>query len=431
MLMFGNSRTNVVLKYYLYKAIGSPGFYMPIYILYLLSNDVTYTQIGLIGTIQSVVTLGGEIPTGYVGDRIGRRNSLLVAQVTYVVAVVGFVVSTDFVGFAASFGLFSFATTFVSGSDQAWLYDTLRERLDEDTFTRVQGRGAAIRQWVMAVTMILGGLFYALDHVYPFLAGLVMRAATFAVILRMPQNAQYADDEERADEGREDDRLTILDALPIVREKLTGPSLRWFVAFVALFYGVRLTAASYIQPIAVETMETTLGPALSSVGVPEVAALGLLYASFTAVSAFASDYASNLEAALGVRKSLFVVPVVTCALFVVPAFVPAVAFVMFFVMRSSRSVMGPIVGQYLNDRIDSVGRATVLSTVSMVYAVVRMPFMVGSGAVADAFSPTVAVAALGGFFLVAGVGLFVVRDPIRSGVESATPEGAPEGTTME
>ena len=415
--MFGTERTGVVLKYYLYKALGSPGFYMPIYVLYLLSNGVSYTQIGLIGTIQSAVTIGGEIPTGYVGDRIGRRNSLLVAQVAYVIAVAGFIVSTDFVGFALSFALFSFATTFVSGSDQAWLYDILTERLDEDTFTRVQGRGAAIRQWVMAVTMILGGLLYALDHVYPFLAGFVMRAATFAVILWMPTNAQYERDEGETTDG---DRLTILDALPIVREKLTGPSLRWFVAFVALFYGARLTATSYIQPIVVETMRSTFGAVLGTVGVPEVAALGLLYASFTAVSGIASDHADTLEAALGVRRSLLAVPVITCLLFVVPAFVPAAAFLMFFVARSSRSLLGPIVGQYLNDRIASVGRATV----SMVYALARMPFMIGSGAIADAYSPLVAVASLGGFFLVVGVGLFLGLDPVRSDSEASAAQPA-------
>jgi len=410
-----DSRSGVVFKYYLYRAIGSPGFYMPIYVLYMLNNGLNFTQLGVIGTIQSAIVVGGEVPTGYVGDRIGRRNSLLVAQLLYVVSIVGFIVSGDFVGFAGSFALFSFANTFVSGSDEAWLYDALKERLDEDTFTHVRGRGSAIRQWVMALTMILGSLMYVADPIYPFVAALVMRVATTGVILWMPQNAQYTEDE---------DRLTILDALPVIREKLTGRSLRWFVTFVALFYGVRLTAESFIQPIAEDALEETLGSLFASVGLPEVAALGVLYASFTVVAAIASDSASNLEAALGVRKSLLAVPVFACILFVVPVFVPILVFPMFFVLRASRSVMSPIVGQYLNDRIDSVGRATVLSTVAMVYAIARTPFLIGSGVIADASSPKTAVAVLGGFFLVVGVGVFVWKQPVRTDTGTVTPDGA-------
>jgi hypothetical protein len=170
-------------------------------------------------------------------------------------------------------------------------------------------------------------------------------------------------------------------------------------------------------------LEETLGSLFASFDLPEVAALGVLYASFTAVSAVASDGASNLEAALGVRKSLLVVPVVTCLLFVAPLFVHVLVFPMFFVLRASRSLMGPIVGQYLNDRIESVGRATVLSTVAMVYALARIPFLVGSGMIADASSPTIAVAALGGVFLVVGVAVFGWQQPVKTDTGTASPDG--------
>jgi MFS family permease len=428
MLSDTDSGTIVVLKYYLYRAVGGPGFIAPIYVLYLLSNGLSYAEIGAIGSIQGIIVLAGEIPTGYVGDRIGRRNSLLVAQVLLTGSAVGMILASGFLAFTVSFGLLSFAMTFVSGSDDAWLYDILREYLDEDRYTHVRGRGGAVGQWVTAATMIAGSLLYVVEPVYPFVAVLVMRVSTFFVVLTLPKTARFADD-RRADSqaDAENDRLTIVDALPIIRRKLTEPPLRSFVAYVALFVGLTMPANAYVQPIAVDALESSVGAALAGAGIPEAASLGVLYASFTAVSAIASDRASDLEAAFGVRKALLVVPVVTGAMMVLPALLSVLAFPMFFVLRGSRSVLRPITGQYVNDHVESVGRATVLSAVSMVHSLARIPTTFASGVVADWFSPLLSVAVLGGAFLVAGLALFAWRPPVEGDDEV----GAPEGTVAE
>ena len=413
------SGASIVLKYYLYRAVGGPGFIAPIYVLYLLSSGLSYAQIGAIGSIQGVVVLAGEIPTGYVGDRIGRRNSLLVAQALLTASAVGMILAGGFLAFTFSFALLSFAMTFVSGSADAWLYDILEEYLDEDRYTHVRGRGGAVGQWVTAATMIAGSLLYVVEPLYPFVAVLVMRILTFFVVRSFPKTARYADDRE---EDEADERLTIVDALPIIRQKLTEPPLRSFVAYMALFIGLSMPAGVYVQPITVDALRSNLGSVLASVGVPEAASLGVLYASFTAVSAIASDRASDLEAAFGVRKALLVVPVLTAVTMVLPALAPMLAFPMFFVLRASRSVLRPISGQYVNDRIDSVGRATVLSAVSMVYSLARIPTTFASGVAADWFSPLVAVAALGVTFLVIGSALWLWRPPVEK--EATTPRGS-------
>jgi MFS family permease len=415
-----DSGASIVLRYYLYRAVGGPGFIAPIYVLYLLANDLSYAAIGAIGSIQGVVVLAGEIPTGYVGDRIGRRNSLLAAQVLFGCSVVGMILAQGFLGFALSFALLSFAMTFVSGSADAWLYEILEEYLDEDRYTYVRGRGGAVGQWATAATMIAGSLLYVVEPLSPFVALLAMRTLTFFVVLSLPKTARYADERE---ETGDDDALTVLDALPIIRRKLTESPLRPFVAYMAVFIGLTMPASAYVQPITVDVLRSNLGSVLASFGVPEAASLGVLYASFTAVSAVASDRASDLEAAFGVRRAILVVPVLTAASMVLPVLVPVLAFPMFFVLRASRSVIRPISGQYLNDQIESVGRATVLSSISMVYSLARIPTTFASGVLADWSSPLAAVAALGGTFLVAGLALFAWRPPVgadgRSGVSEA------------
>jgi MFS family permease len=425
----------VVLQYYLYRAAANPGFFYPIYILFMVDvNNLSYTAVGLIGTAQAVVVLTGEVPSGYVGDRIGRRNSLVVANLLSLVSTGSFLVVTDLPGFLFTFATLSLGMTFISGSGQAWLYDTLAERLDTDEFTRVQGRGSAASKWSMAVTMIAGGLLYVVDPLYPFVAGLALQSVSLLLVLTLPKNRQYRDDADAdadgddsthsdADDADGDDRevLTVFDTLPLIRDQLSRPPLRSFVVFTALYGGLLMTADAYIQPVTLDAIRGNLDAALASVGLPEAATLGFLYSAFTVVSAVASDRAEDVESLLGTRTALLGIPALIAVLFLLPAVVPVLAFPMFFVMKGGGAVFHPISGQYLNDRLESVGRATVLSTVSMFSALSRIPFAVGSGVVADVFDARTAVAALGGTFMLCAVVLQVVGRGVASDARHGTP----------
>jgi MFS family permease len=437
-----------ILKYYLYRATSRPGFFYPIYTLFLLFNGLSFTQIGAIASVQSVVVVAGEVPTGYVGDRIGRRNSLVVASLLFLISSASYLVATDFVGFLFTFTTLSLGGTFVSGSGSAWLYDTLAEYEMEGEFTYVSGRASAISHWLSTITMVAGGLLYVVDHRYPFVAAVCLNLVNVGIVLTLPKNRQYADrteplgdpdaaagavddaaggsddgtnaaagdDREGAgdDPGDDDGPLTILEALPVVREQLSRPDMRSFIVYMALVGGALMTADMYIQPIARDALEASLGSTLSAWGVPEAATLGVLYAAFTVVSAVVSDYAGDVEDRFGARRVLLFLPLGVAALYLLPAFVPLLAFPMFFAMKGGFTLVWPISNRYMNDRIESVGRATVLSVVSMLRAVAGIPFRIGSGVVADFTAPLIAVAALGLAFVVCTGLLLSVATPIRT-----------------
>jgi MFS family permease len=406
------SQSQVILRYYLYRATARPGFHYPVYTLFLLFNGLSLTQIGLIASIQSVVVVTSEIPTGYVGDRIGRRNSLAVGAFIMLISNASYLVATDFIGFTFTFVTLSFGGTFVSGSGSAWLYDTLAEHDIEDEFTRISGRARAIGQWVSAASLVAGGFLYAVNRFYPFYAGVVVAAISLVLVLRLPQNRAYDDNEDTDDE-----RMTIVDALPIIRDQLRAPSLRSFVLYLALFSGALMTMDMWIQPIAQNTLEASVGPTLESWGLPESGIIGLLYAAFTAVSAIVTDYASDLEELLGARYAFMLIPASIAATYVLAGLFPLLAFPMFFVMKGGSSLLRPIQNRYINDNIQSVGRATLLSSVAMLTQVAGIPFRVGSGLLADRYTTLTAVAILGAVFLVAAFLLWVVAPPVSGDYE--------------
>ena len=90
-------------------------------------------------------------------------------------------------------------------------------------------------------------------------------------------------------------------------------------------------------------------------------------------------------------------------------------------MKSSQALMRPIASSFINDHVQSQGRAVALSAASMAYALFRLPLKPLSGVVADLSTPILAVAALGGFFLLSAVVLYVVEAPVGKPRERTAP----------
>jgi MFS family permease len=424
------SKSQVIRRYYLYRATARPGFHYPVYTFFLLFNGLSFTQIGLIASIQSVVVVTSEVPTGYIGDRIGRRNSLAVGAAIMLVSNASYLVATDFVGFTFTFVTLSFGGTFISGSASAWLYDTLQEHDIEDEFTRISGRGRAIGLYVGAAGCVIGAALYTVNRFYPFVAGIVAAALAIVFVLRLPQNEVYDDDSDH-----EQDRMSVADAIPVIRDQITAPRLRWFVVYLALVSGAIWTMDMWIQPIARDAIEATFLPTLESLALPdpEILFIGLLYGAFRLLSAVTSDYASDIEGLLGVRKAVMLIPAGIAVTYVLAGFLPWVVFPMFFALKGGGSLLRPIQNRYLNDNVASVGRATLLSSVAMLGQVAGIPFRVGSGVLADMFSAVEAVAILGGLFLVGSTLLWVFRPPVSADYEPSgeTASPSPESTATE
>jgi hypothetical protein len=95
---------------------------------------------------------------------------------------------------------------------------------------------------------------------------------------------------------------------------------------------------------------------------------------------------------------------------VVPVGVALLALPTFAAMRTAMPLVQPIATGYVNDRVGNVGRATLLSAVSMFYMALRTPLALGAGMVADATTATVAVGALGALFLAVGGAVWLLGD---------------------
>lgn len=393
----------IVLKYYLYQITLSTGFSAPIWVVFLQSRGLTLGEVALLDGIYSAVILFGETPTGYVGDRIGRRNSLLVSITLVTASMLAFGLASSFAVFAVVYAVWGLGATFRSGTASAWLYDALKERTDEDEYARISGRGKSLGLIVTAATSLLAGVLADYDLFYPFLATALVSAVGFVVVLTFPETTTAESD----DSGP----FTISDAIPLVRDQLMSRSLRSFVLYSTAFFGVIATVDLFVQP------------ASQQVGV-DVESLGLMYAGFTGVSALTSYFAGDIKDRIGVRRWFLVVPLLLGVLLTTVSLTPLAVVPMFFLLRAAKTATRPLRDQYVNDRVESVGRATLLSAISMLYSLLLIPLKVASGELADVVGPITTIAVLGGCLVGVVIAIRSWERPIRDDDSTGSATGS-------
>ncbi len=418
--------SSAVFRYYLYKATEAVEFYRPIMYLYFLSQGLSFTQIVVVEAVYNVTTVLGEVPTGYVGDRIGRRNSLLVGSALITATLVGIALASSFLAFAVLFACWSLGYNFRSGTEDAWVYETLTDVSASEAFTRVRGRGQSIALTAGVGASLVGGYLGGLDLAYPFLAAAVFTGLGLLVIVTL--------DDPRTYEESDSSEMGLREAWDVVKQAVGQRRLRSFILYYfVLFSAVTYLVFIFLQPV-FESVVTGFDAALTvSLPVPgrdgtrAVAVstddtetlLGAFYAAVNLVSAAVSYRIDSIVEWVGLRRWFVGVPLAVGGLLAAMVFVPPVALVALFVGWASVEPTRVLAGQYVNDRIETLGRATVLSAMAMVSAVTVVPFQLGSGVLSDVVSPIVALSAAGVVLVVGSVAILLWEPPIGA---SSTPQ---------
>ena len=391
-----------VLKYYLYKATKAVEFYRPIMYLFFLAQGLSFTQIAVLEAIYNLTTVLGEIPTGYLGDRMGRRNSLLFGTALVAATLVGIGLASSFLAFAALYVCWSMGYNFRSGSEDAWLYDTLTDDRSEDEFASVRGRGESVSLAVGAGAAILGGRLGSLDLSYPWFVAAGVTALGVVVLLTVEEPAAYEESDAR--------RVGLRETLDVVWAVLARRNVRALVVYYYVLYAaVTYLVFVFLQPV-FETVVLDLGVAAARVE----SLLGVFYAAYSLVGAALSYHTGTIREHVGMRAWFVGLPFVVGGALVGMYFVPVLALPTFLLARGLADVTRSFAGQYVNDRIGTVGRATALSAMAMVSGLSVIPFQLGSGVISDAASPLFALAVAGGVLIVGSGAILAWEVPISA-----------------
>jgi MFS family permease len=184
-----------IWKLYAIKASKWMMLFMPIIWLFYEANGLTIRDLFVIQSIYSVTIVLIEIPSGYIADVFGRKNSMVVGTFFSFLGVLTYTLSFGFDGFLVAALCLGVGQSFISGSDTALMYDSLAELNRSEDFIKLEGRTISMGNLAEATAFVIGGFLAQISLRTPFYyqVGIALVGFIIALLLVEPKIARLED----------------------------------------------------------------------------------------------------------------------------------------------------------------------------------------------------------------------------------------------
>ena len=160
-------------------------FLNPAWALFLLTRGLDGREVFLLGVVYAAATAFAELPTSWLGDRIGRRRGLLAGTLMLVAGAFLQIGAVGFVMFAVVTALRAAGDAFHSGTEEAVIVDSARELGHPEDVTHDAGVGVSGHHLAKALAPAVfaaGTLWLSGSALYAAMAWLTATAATLSFI---------------------------------------------------------------------------------------------------------------------------------------------------------------------------------------------------------------------------------------------------------
>ena len=123
---------------YLYSFVLTLNITGAVWVALLAARGYSLWQIGAAEGVFHVVSLLAEVPSGMAADLLGRRRVLALSGVAAALSGLMMAFEQNFLWVCVAMGLSALAYNLVSGSQEALVYDSLKEADQTDQFFHVQ-----------------------------------------------------------------------------------------------------------------------------------------------------------------------------------------------------------------------------------------------------------------------------------------------------
>ena len=117
-----------IKKYFWVKVFLHIGLMQPVLTLFYLSRGLDYLQIFSLISIVVISMLFFEVPTGIIGDKYGRKFSIICGLVGCAIFNILLIFAHSYLFFLIIYFIVGISYTFLSGSDEALIYDSLKQK---------------------------------------------------------------------------------------------------------------------------------------------------------------------------------------------------------------------------------------------------------------------------------------------------------------
>lgn len=333
--------------------------------LFYLHRGLTIDQVVWLSGIFGAALLVAEVPTGYMADRFGRKATLLAGVALLAASNLIHWFAFGFPAFAVAFVVMAFSKACFSGTEEALLYDSLREAGREGEMLRQNSRLLAAQNLPKILLPFLGAVIAQglTDGQFRALIGIDLAGLVVAVILLM----RVTEPEHRKD-------------VAALEKGIFHESVETIRAHPALFVAAMNKLIPFVATMLVWRLYQ---PYLLAHGIPALW-LGVFYVIVHSVMFSLKWAAEAIEARFGSARVLHATAALMAAFLAVAivASSPIVLFAAFALFFIAQNIREPMYAHWIHRHIRSRSRATTLSNLNVFQGVIDVPVMFAGGALA-------------------------------------------------
>lgn len=339
------------------------GLLIPIMVLLALSRGLSLTEIGIVFSLQGVVVLFLELPTGGLADALGRRPTLLLASSVGLVSLGLLTIADSVALFAAVAVLQGVYRALDSGPLESWYVDATLAADPDAEIERGLSKGASILSVAIAIGALLSGALVAWHPVasisaltLPLVAALGLGVVNLAAIAILMSEVRVARGIEAVAASVRSVPAVIGDGIDILR----GSRILLALVAVELFWGFSIVTYESLFPIRLSEVVGSTDQAAALMG-PAAS-----FAWFAAAAGAAGVMVVSRR--IGVARSAALLRIVQGATVVAMGLVagPIGVLVAYLACYLAHGASNPMHSTLLHREVDGPRRTTLLSINSMV-----------------------------------------------------------------
>ena len=329
----------------------------------MLWVGLSMAQMSFIISAWLIFNSVGQIPAGIFADRYGYKTSLLIGSNIFFLGALIFALGQNFFWLFIGFSLSGFGSAMKGGADLALLYEHLKSENKEALYKKVVGKLEMYRNIFCVVTGMTGGLMYMYHARLPFYAESVVAALGIIVcifLIEPPRTIKHFPVLKQIKES--------------IRYTFHTPKFSKIFLFSALIGSIAMITLQYIQPL------------YKSLGIPE-SYFGFIAAAFFVFRGLGSWFADKLGKLFSIDKYLVLHAAVFGLFLVLMQRIDSIYYIfpVLAVFSFLRGLYDPTVSTYINDRVKSDKRATMLSVNKQFLTVVAAVAVSGLGVIAEKY----------------------------------------------
>ncbi len=350
-----------IWKYYALRVL-SKRLVWPILTIFLLRNQLSATEIGIIFSVGVMIGLVLEVPSGAIADKIGRKRCMAIAFFGWALSMFIFWQGNSFLAFLLANSIYWAAGSLWSGTSEAFIYETLQELGRENEIKKVSGRALFISQVSTGILFVGTPVIAKFSLTLPFLINAIVLLFGFFMVLTLIEPVRSKS----------------------VMEEEVGKDFFGFRAFFSnrslLIIGSVFAFIAGINGV----LEDFRQVYLDFIHL-DIVYFGLVYLALRLLTGLFGVFEERIEKRIGRENTFLLMPVVSLVAYTGLFLINSFYGLLFVALDGIREgISRPLEQEYLNKVINN-NRATMISIFNFIENIIRALAVFFSGMIIDRF----------------------------------------------